>query len=784
MKAAPRFISTVSAIALAVTPVVGTSIALQLGTVAAAKAAVVNAITVRGNQRVASETIADFVDFAPGRNFSDSDINDAVRALFRTGLFSNASVTRSGSTLVVVVEEFATVNQVLFQGNRRLNDDRLRSVVRLGPREQFEQATLDADVEAIVDAYSRTGRSDVTVDASVVDLGNNLVNVVFQIVEGDRTRINQINFVGNSAFSDRRLQGVLTTKRSNPLSWLTRTDVYDDQRLAADEERLRRFYFNRGYADFRILNSSADVDPASGNIVINIEVDEGDRYVFGAIDIDSTVTGVDPDALSRTVQTRSGNTYSARDVEDTLIDMSEALAGAGFPFAEVTPVGNRNFETRSIDVTYIVDQGTRAFIERIEIVGNSRTRDYVIRREFDLAEGDAFNQILIRRAQRRLEALDFFERVQISTRPGSSPDRVVVVVQVEEKPTGEFGAGVGYTTGGNNEGVQLEASITERNFLGRGQAIRAAIGGSQTSRTYNLSFTEPYFLGYRMSATFNVFQSRQDYDDYERTSTGGSVSFGLPLTDELTANAGYSYVREVYDGTGVCAPPNQGTAACAAAVPTFVQPRLISGDPRVRSSVNYGLTYNSVDNRNDPRDGLFARFNQEVAGLGGDARFLRTTVDATVYRTLSEDAEIVGLVRGGAGNIVGLGRNIEGFDQFQIGPRRLRGFAFNGIGPTDANGEFIGGTTYLNATAEVQFPVPALPRDIGLRGAVFTDAATLFGTDVAGATNTSMEWRASAGLSLIWQSPFAPLRLDYAWPLLKQAHDDEQHFSFTVSTAF
>ncbi|WP_342212057.1 outer membrane protein assembly factor BamA [Roseitalea porphyridii] len=753
-------------------------------TTASAQAAVVTSISVRGNQRVSEQTIADFVGYRSGRNYSGSDINDAVRALFRSGLFANAAVVTSGSTLVVTVEEYATVNQVLFQGNRRLDDDRLRNVVELTPRSRFEQAILDADVEAIVEAYSRTGRSDVTVNASVVDLGENRVNVIFQILEGDRTKIARINFTGNNAFGDRRLQAVISTKASNPLSWLTRNDVYDDQRLAADEEALRRFYFNRGYADFRIISSSAEVDPSTGNIVINIEVDEGDRYTFGNIEIDSTVTGADTNALARTISTRSGSVYSAREVEDTLISMSERLAGAGFPFAEVTPVGNRNFDNRTIDVTYIVDQGQRAFIERIEIVGNTRTRDYVIRREFDVSEGDAFNQVLIRRAQRRLEALDFFSTVRISTRPGSSPDRVIVVVQVEDKSTGEFGAGVGYATGGENEGVNLEGSISERNFLGRGQAIRIGIGGSTSSRTYNLSFTEPYFLGYRVAATFGLYQNRNDLGDYERTSTGGTVSFGLPLTDDLTANVGYNYQRDVYsaDGTDCTDLPGDPDANCGA--PAFVQGRIVSGQARIKSSVIYGLVYNTIEDRNDPRDGLFMRVNQEVAGLGGDARFIRTTADASYYMTLAEDAELIGLLRGGAGNVTGLGQSVEGFDQFEMSPRRLRGFAFNGIGPRDAAGNFIGGKTYFNATAELQFPLPALPRDLGFKGAVFADAATLFGSDVAGAQNTNLEWRASAGLSVIWQSPFAPLRFDYAWPLVKEPQDDEQRFNFSVSTAF
>ncbi|MEM1377601.1 MAG: outer membrane protein assembly factor BamA, partial [Pseudomonadota bacterium] len=642
---------------------------------------------------------------------------------------------------------------------------------------------------AIQDAYAAVGRNDVIVNASVVDLGENRVNVVFNVQEGGKTRIAQINFVGNNAFSDRRLQGVMSIKRTNFLSWLSRNDVFDDRRLAADEEQLRRFYFNRGYADFRVISSEGGVDPSTGNIVINIEVDEGEKYTFGNIEIDSTVSGIDQSALVATIQTRAGNTYSAKTVEDTLIAMSERLAGAGFPFAEVTPVGNRNFETRTIDVTYVVDQGQRAFIERIEITGNTQTRDYVIRREFDVAEGDAFNQFLIRRAQRRLEALDFFERVQISTRQGSAPDRVVIVVNAVDKPTGEIGGAVGYATGSSNNGggVNFEASIVQRNFQGRGQRLALSGGGGVGSRTYNLSFTEPYFLGYRMSARFDLFQRRNEFDDsdYDLTTTGGSVTFGLPLNDNLTASLGYTYLQEDYtlqDNGDLCS--DGATSDC---VPQSVEERL--GDPRVKSSVTYGLTFNTIEDPTDPRDGVFARINQEIAGLGGDAKFVKTTADARYYKTLSEEAELVGLVRAGAGNITSLGSNgLSELDHFKLSPARIRGFAFNGIGPiSDETGDQVGGTTYFNASAEVSFALPALPRDLGFRGALFADAATLFGvssgTDVRAGTN-DMSWRASAGVSVIWQSPFAPLRFDYAFPLVKEDFDDEQRFSFSVSSAF
>ncbi|WP_425418493.1 outer membrane protein assembly factor BamA [Oricola indica] len=778
MKTAPRMLSAVSAIALALTPAVGGGIALTLGSVSAAEAAVARAISVRGNQRVANGTVADLIGFRAGANYSAADIDDAVKKLFATGLFSDVDVSVSGGTLVVVVSELSIVNQVVFRGNRKQKDDRLRGVVRLAPRGTFDQATLDADVEAIRGAYGAIGRNDVSVYPEVVDLGDNRVNVVFQIDEGGRTKITQINIIGNNAFSDRRLQGVISTKKSNPLSWLTRSDIYDDQRLAADEEQLRRFYFNRGYADFRILSSSGDIDPNTGNVVVTIEVDEGERYKFGMVDIDSTVSGVGSEELRSTVSTRDGAIYSAEDVEDTLIAMSERLATEGFPFAEVTPVGNRNFETRTIDVSYVIDQGQRAFVERIEIMGNARTRDYVIRREFDLAEGDAFNQTLLRRAQRRLERLDYFERVDITTRPGSAPDRVIIVVNAVDKSTGEFGIGAGYTTAGagSSGGVSVEASVVERNFLGRGQTIRISAGGGVDNRTYNISFTEPYFLGYRLALTGAAYRKTKDYNTYDLASTGGSISFGLPITHDLSANIGYKFQQDEFSNVdGVGSTPQ-----------SILDDISTYGNTWTESTIFYGLTYNTVDSPQDPHEGLYLRFGQEFAGVGGDARHVKSTVAGSYYKTLSDEADLVGVLRFGAGNITGLGQDVRSVDHFQLGTKFIRGFENNGIGPTDiSTGDHIGGKTYFNASAEAQFPLPAFPRDLGLKGSVFADAATLFGhDDGANAANTAMEWRASAGIGLIWDSPFAPLRFDYAWPLMKEPTDKVQNFNFSISTAF
>ncbi|KAB2669515.1 outer membrane protein assembly factor BamA [Ochrobactrum sp. LMG 5442] len=786
MTASSKFFGAASALAMSVALVASGTAALSLASVNVAEAAVVSRIEVRGNTRVDAQSIRDNIDIRPGKAFTSADIDAAVKRLFAMGLFSDVRINQSGSTLVVDVTERSVVNNVLFQGNKKIKDPDLARAVQLKARSPYDAATMEADVEAIKGAYAHIGRSDATVNARTVDLGQGRVNVVYEINEGSRTKIANVDFVGNQAFSSRRLRDVISTKRSNPLSWLTRNDVYDEGRLQADEETLRRFYYNRGYADFRVISSNAVLDPSTNEYTITITVDEGQRYTFGNVSVESNVAGVDGQALDHLVKTRSGKPYSAKEIEDSVLAVTENVAGSGYAFAKVEPRGDRDFENRTISVVYSVDEGPRAYIQRIEIRGNDKTRDFVIRREFDVNEGDAFNQVMVQRAKRRLEALDFFQTVNISTAPGSEPDQVILVVDVVEKSTGEFSIGGGYTTGGESPGAQVEAAITERNFLGRGQYIRISAGAGQDDmRNYGLSFTEPYFLGYRLSAGFDVF--RRTYrvnDDYDVEQTGGTIRFGLPITDNFSAGIAYNLVQEKYDlFRTVNGEPD----------PTYYAPALLEAaenSPWLRSSISYSLTYNSIDDMKNPHDGLYGKFTQEFAGLGGDAKYIKTTAKANYYKTLSQEADIVGMLGVGGGYIHEFGNDgVRIFDLFKNNSDIIRGFKFNGIGPyQDAPGSgkryWLGGTTYFNGTAEVQFPMPLVPESLGIRGALFADAATLYGNNTDGALGDDKKLRASAGVSLMWASPFGPLRFDYAFPIAKADTDKVQNFNFGVSTKF
>ncbi|MCZ4089438.1 MULTISPECIES: outer membrane protein assembly factor BamA [Sinorhizobium] len=777
MKAGSRFLNAVSAFALSASMVTtGAGVGVFAGT-SVAQAAVINRVEVRGATRVSADTVRANITIVPGRSFSNADIDASVKRLYATGYFSDVSINVAGGTLVVSVSENQLVNQVVFNGNRKITDDKLQAAVQTQPLGPYSEATVESDIQSIKNAYAAIGRSDVTVTTQVVPIAEGRVNLAFVINEGERTKISQINFVGNEAYSDGRLQSVIATKESGIFSFLTRKDVYNPDKLRADEELLRQFYYNRGYADFQVVSSDATLNEATNEYAVTITVEEGPRYDFGPVNIESTVEGVDAEELRGLVQSREGSVYKAKDVQDTMSEISKRVASEGYPFARVTPRGNRDLANHTIAVDYLVDQGERAYVERIEIRGNTRTRDYVIRREFDVGEGDAFNQEMIARAKRRLEALGYFSTVNISTQPGSAADRVVIIVDVQDQSTGSFGIGAGYSAGSGG-GFLVEASIEEKNFLGRGQYIRVAAGRGEDNQTYNVSFTEPYFLGYRLAAGFDLFKNENDYDDdhYTYDDQGFSLRVTAPITESLSTTLRYNFTRIDYGGD----------------LDELSSPydRVVEESPWTRSSISQSVTYNTLDDAQLPHEGILATVTQEFAGLGGTSDFYKLTGKAKWYYTLNDEADIIASIGGSAGHLFKTSGSMEVFDQFQLGSNDIRGFERNGIGPRVNNGDALGGTTYFTASAEASFPLPGIPRDSGFRGALFVDAGTLYGNDVeltgAGefARGTDASLRASVGVSLIWASPFGPLRVDYAVPVAKEDFDEVQNFKFGINSSF
>ncbi|MEV4606263.1 outer membrane protein assembly factor BamA [Neorhizobium sp. LMR1-1-1.1] len=778
MKAGSKFLNAVSAFALSASVVASGSGVMVLASAASAEAAVIRSVQVRGAQRAGEEAVRSNLTIQPGVAFSGADIDESVKRLYATGYFSDVKISVSGSSLVVTVAENELVNQVVFNGNRKIKDDKLAGVVQTQPLGPYSQAMVNADIERIRTAYSQIGRSDVEITTQTVNVGRGRVNIAFVINEGDRTKIADINFVGNQAYGDGRLKAVIATKESGPLSFLTRKDVYSQDKLRADEDALRQFYYNHGYPDFRIVSSDAQLDTTTNKYTINFTVEEGARYQFGDINVESSVEGVSGDELKGLVETKSGAVYDAREIQKSMEAISKQVASKGYPFARVTPRGDRNLQTNTIGVSYMVDQGERAYVERIEIRGNTRTRDYVIRREFDFSEGDAFNQEMISRAKRRLEALGYFTSVNISTTQGSAADRVVIVVDVEDQSTGSFGIGAGYSAGG--DGFILEASVEEKNFLGRGQYVRIAAGGGlNDSRTYTLSFTEPYFLGYRLAAGFDVFRSEtSSNDNYDYSETGFTLRVTAPITEDLATTFRYTYKEIKYESDG---------SDYADLSPIYQD--LVDHGKYTQSSVAQTLTYNTLDSQTMAREGIYATFTHEFAGLGGDSEFYKISGRARYFHTLSTEADLIGSIAVGAGHVFATGDNLNVFDQFTLGGRQVRGFDNNGIGPrTKDDGDALGGTTYFTVSADASMPMPAVPEDIGLRLAAFADAGTLYGNDVKTSgtdiEGTGMSWRASVGVGVMWASPFGNIRMDYAIPVLKEDFDETQEFRFSMANQF
>lgn len=752
-----------------------------------ASAATLTSVVVRGNNRIDAATIRGYVTVEIGEDFTQEDVNNTLLALFATGFFADVDVTGQGNTIVIIVVENAVVANVAFVGNEKVNDGDLAAIVQTANRGVVSDVLIANDIRAIQDRYAQIGRS-VTVTVDVQDVGGGAANVVFNILEGDRVRIARIDFVGNTVYSDRQLTSVIELRESGLFSWLRKNDIYSADALARDSELLRLYYVENGFADFQVLSANAVVDPATGDYTITFEVLEGPRYRFGVIGVDSTIPGVDAAALRGDIHTREGRVFNAADIERTLEDISITLAGMGHPFARVTPRGNRDYTNNIIDITYVIDQGGRAYIERIEIVGNDRTRDYVIRREFDIAEGDAYNPVLVDRIERRLRNLGIFDAVAISEQRGSAPDQVVLVVEVQERRTGQVSATAGYST---LDGVLGEVSLTETNFLGRGQYLRVAFSIGRNVRNYTVSFTEPYFLGRRLSLGFDVFHQQSTSSGmrpFDQTRTGGAIRFGIPLTENLTAQVSYRLVRETIAAADI---DGDGDIDAADAPPTFYPP-----GTTVTSSITYGFTFSTLDNSFAPTQGIYLRANQELAGLGGNNAFLRTTGDLRVYQSIG-DSPFVAAFRLQGGTISGRGQPVRVSDLFRLGGDTIRGFTATGIGPRTTPGQVppdpsnfaIGGRHYWAATAELRFPMPFIPEDLGFTAALFADAGTVYGATTGvflgtATVNDGNIIRSSVGLSLGWASPFGELRVDFAKVLSAAPWDQQQAVRIGIGGEF
>lgn len=804
----------------------------------AAAAQTVSSIVVEGSRRVEADTIRSYFKPGPGGRIGPEQEDEALKALVSTGLFSDVRINHAGGRIVVTVVENPVINRVAFEGNKKAKDEQLNAEVQSKPRGTLSRPTVQADVQRIIEIYHRTGRFDVSVDPKIIELPNNRVDLVFEIREGEKTGIKDIRFVGTKAYSSSRLKDVVKTSESNILSFLQTTDIYDPDRVEADRDLLRRFYLKHGYADVRIVSAIGEYDPAKKGFVVTYTIDEGAQYRVGTVEVISNVHAIDPAGLRSQLKLGEGSVYNADLVEKTVEAMTIQAARQGYAFANVRPRGDRNFETKTINLAFVVEEGARAYIERINIRGNTRTRDYVIRREFDLGEGDAYNRALIDRAERRLKNLNYFKTVKITNEPGSAPDRVVVNVDVEEQPTGEFSVSGGYSTA---DGFIGEVSVADRNLMGRGNYAKASVSYGQYVRGFDLTFVEPFLFGYRMAGGIDLF-ARQNfhssYVSYDSQTVGVNLRLGFALTEEIAFQPRYSFYQQkitlpiqldncqfsslalINGGPGVTPAGEFGGldtnllangpfGGCYAdgEASLAIRKELAAGPVNV-SLVGYTMSYNTLDNNKLPTSGLFAELRQDFAGVGGDVDFIRTSVETRKYYEVFSD--VVSVFKLQAGNISSWGgQQLRMLDQFQMGPNLVRGFSPAGIGPRDltpgTTNDALGGSLYWGASVEAQTPLYFLPKDVGIKLAVFADAGSLWSYkgptfwNVTGETlqvglDSPSMIRSSVGVGLLWDSPLGPLRFDLAYPITKycatptgatfEVCDRTQIFRFSGGTRF
>jgi outer membrane protein insertion porin family len=818
-------------------PVAATVTAALVSTSASAQT--VASISVEGNRRVDVETIRSYFRPGPSGRLDQGVLDDGLKALIETGLFQDVRISQPGGRVVVSVVENPVIGRVAFEGNKKVKDEQLTAEVQSKPRGTLSRPMVQADASRIAEIYRRSGRYDVSVVPEIIEQPNNRVDLVFTVNEGVKTGVKQIEFIGNKAYSSYRLKDVIKTRESNVLSFLASGDIYDPDRVEADRDLIRRYYLKNGYADVQVVAALTEYDPERKGFLVTFKIEEGQQYRVASVDYQSTIPTLDGRSLSNFSRVAVGSLYNAEALEKSVEEMQIETSRRGYAFAVVRPRGDRNFEAHTVSISFAIEEGPRTYIERINVRGNTRTRDYVIRREFDLSEGDAYNRALVDRAERRLKNLDFFKSVKVSTEPGSSSDRVILVVDLEEKSTGDFSVSGGYST---TDGALGEVSVSERNFLGRGLFAKASVQYGQYARGYSLSFVEPYLLDYRVALGLDFFQREQlsnSYISYNTKTIGFSPRLGFGLREDLTLQLRYSLYQQdislptaynncnnsvaglntpaAINAAGGFNPADSNTWGCYADGESSLPVRKeLAGGATITSLVGYTLNYNTLDNNKNPTDGLFVEWKQDYAGVGGDVSYLKSTIDAKYYTPLV--ADIVGLLRVQGGMLNSVGKDLRMLDNFQMGPNLVRGFAPNGIGPRDisyvalgATGDALGGTKYWGASAELQMPFWFLPKEVGIKGAVYADAGGLWDyqgptswaqtgeQNVAGCvpaskttvgTCTGLQYdsgnvvRSSVGVGLIWQSPFGPLRFDYAVPITKGDYDRVQQFKFGGGTSF
>lgn len=732
---------------------------------------IVRQIEVKGAERVDPTTVLSYLDLEIGEELNRQSLDSALKSLFATGLFADVSLDQRGDTIIVNVVENPIINQIAFEGNDQIDDDELQAEVQLRPRQVFTRTKVQNDVNRLYQVYRRNGRFSANIEPKIIRLDQNRVNLVFEVTEGPVTKIKSIRFVGNKRFDDDQLRSEISTKETAWYRFITADDRYDPDRLSFDQELLRRFYLSQGYADFELVSATAELSNDRDNFFITFTLDEGKRYRVNNIEIDARLKDFDPSVLDEYVTFSEGEWYNADDVQNSVDALTDKLGDLQYAFVNVRPQTDRNQQEGLIDIKFVVNESPRVFVERINVNGNIRTLDKVVRREMLLVEGDPFNRSKLARSEQNVRNLDFFETVDVQPKPGSAPDRTVVDVNVSEKSTGELSVGAGFSTA---DGPLADLRIRERNLLGRGQdlLLSTTIAGERTE--FDLAFTEPRFLNRDVSAGFDLFHVTRDLQDessFDQRRTGGALRVGYPWSDKwrqvLRLRAERNDITDVQDTASRFIRDQEGQ--------------------RDTFALSQSLTFDDRNSVIEPTEGLLFWFNTEVTGFGGDSQYVSGRSGMSYFYPLFDNNVVFNLL-GEVGAIEGYNdEEVAINERFYLGGPTFRGFEQAGVGPRDVStNDSLGGNRFYRGSAEFSFPV-GLPEELGIKGHAFSDVGSVFEVDGADADPNAIDdnkLRASVGLGVSWRSPFGPIRVDFSAPVAKEDFDEEENFQFNFGTRF
>lgn len=738
----------------------------------------ISSIEVMGNQRVETPTILSYIDVKPGQHVDEAKIENLLKDLFATGLFADVLIEQVGGRLVIKVVENKIINRIAFEGNDKVKDELLQTEIALRPKEVYTPGRVQEAAQKIRDIYRLSGRYGAKVEPKIIERDQGRVDLIFEITEGKPTRINRIIFVGNQHFSESTLEGVIMTKETRWYRFFSSDDTYDPDRLSYDKELLRKFYYERGYADFKVESTVAELDPDNQEFYITYTLNEGKRYQFGKVKLTVDLPKLDPDSLKGLVTFSAGDWFNSREVEKVIDQLNTAIGEQGFCFVDIEPKLTRNFEDCTVDVDFVVKEGRHVFINRITILGNDRTDEDVIRREFRLSEGDPYNSILVKRSEQRIQNLDYFKKVEIKQEKTAAPDKIDLKVEVEDKPTGSMQFSAGYSTA---DGILGSVTMNERNLMGKGYDFYASAQLAQRSRDFHIGFSDPYFLNKPLLGGIDLFHSSRKYNTksqdsvgYQQTKTGATPSIGYDITEYLGQSWSYTIrrdqINDIHRNASIYLLAQRGKWTV--------------------SSFGQNLFYDKRDSSVEPTEGYYINLGDELAGAGGDVRYFKNSLRAGVYYSLDENHKWVVATKGSVGAMTGMGKVTRVVDRFELGGESLRGFADSGIGPRDQRTrDALGGLLYYKATVELALPL-GLPKELGVSGSVFSDMGSVWhsGDKIKKGhriLSNNQALRLTAGAGVNWKSPFGLIGVSLAKAFVYKKHVDRKEvFRVNFGTTF